>query len=313
MNIFLAGGIKKLYKSRVVLVGFGHVGRGVFDALLESPDMEVAGIVELPHLIEKIREEVRNIPIIDNDITQLGKLDVAILAINSRRVPEIAPLYLQKGINTVDAYDVHGESMIELRKDLNILAKKYGVVSIISAGWDPGSDSIIRTVLEINAPRGITYVNFGPGISMGHTVAVKAIEGIDDAISLTIPKGVGMHKRLVYVKLKKGYDLENISQKIKNDSYFINDEVYVFMANNIEDLIDMGHAVKIERKGVSGKTYNQKMEYALSINNPAATGQVMVAAARATIKQRPGCYTVLEIPPIDFLYGEKQEILTRLI
>ncbi len=302
-----------MYKLRVAIVGYGNVGRGALDAIMESPDMEIAGIVELPHLIEKTRKEVKNIAIIDSDVTELGKLDVAILAINSRDIPDIAPLYLQKGINTVDAYDVHGESLIRLRKDLDNVAKKHNAVSIISAGWDPGSDSMIRAILEINAPKGITYVNFGPGMSMGHTVAVKAIEGIDDAISLTIPKGVGMHKRLVYVKLKKGYDLENVSLGIKNDPYFIHDEVHVLEASNIRDLIDMGHSVKIERKGVSGKTHNQKMEYYLSVNNPAVTGQVLVSAARASLKQKPGCYSVLEIPLIDFLYGEIKEILARLI
>ena len=302
-----------MYKLRVAIVGYGNVGRGALDAIMESPDMEIAGIVELPHLIEKTRKEVKNIAIIDSDVTELGKLDVAILAINSRDIPDIAPLYLQKGINTVDAYDVHGESLIRLRKDLDNVAKKHNAVSIISAGWDPGSDSMIRAILEINAPKGITYVNFGPGMSMGHTVAVKAMEGIDDAISLTIPKGVGMHKRLVYVKLKKGYDLENVSLNIKNDPYFIHDEVHVLEASNIRDLIDMGHSVKIERKGVSGKTHNQKMEYSLSVNNPAVTGQVLVSAARASLKQKPGCYSVLEIPIIDFLYGEIKEILARLI
>ena len=302
-----------MHKLRVAIVGYGNVGRGALDAIMESPDMEIAGIVELPHLIEKTRKEVKNIAIIDSDVTELGKLDVAILAINSRDIPDIAPLYLQKGINTVDAYDVHGESLIRLRKDLDNVAKKHNAVSIISAGWDPGSDSMIRAILEINAPKGITYVNFGPGMSMGHTVAVKAMEGIDDAISLTIPKGVGMHKRLVYVKLKKGYDLENVSLNIKNDPYFIHDEVHVLEASNIRDLIDMGHSVKLERKGVSGKTHNQKMEYSLSVNNPAVTGQVLVSAARASLKQEPGCYSVLEIPLIDFLYGEIEEVLTRLI
>jgi len=75
----------------------------------------------------------------------------------------------------------------------------------------------------------------------------------------------------------------------------------------------MGHSVKIERKGVSGKTHNQKIEYTMSITNPAATGQVMVSAARASLKQKPGCYSLPEIPPIDFLYGNKQELLSRLI
>lgn len=302
-----------MQKHRVLIVGFGHVGRGALEAVVESPDMEVAGIVELPHVLEKIKNEVGNIPLVDNDITGLGKIDVAILAINSRRVPDTAPIYLQKGINTVDAYDIHGESLMKLRKDLDIIAKNNSAVSIISAGWDPGSNSIIRTVLEINTPKGITYVNYGPGMSMGHTVAVKAIEGIEDAISLTIPKGVGMHKRLVYVSLKQGYDLEKVSHQIKNDPYFVHDEVHIFEVSNIGDLIDMGHAVKIERKGVSGKTHNQKMEYTLSVNNPAVTGQVLVSAARASLKQNPGCYSLLEVPLIDFIYGEKEELLKRLI
>ena len=85
---------------------------------------------------------------------------------------------------------------MKVREDLDRVAKKYNAVSIISACWDPGSDSIIRVVLEIIAPKGITYINFGPGISMGHTVAVKAIEGVKDAISLTIPKGMGIHERI---------------------------------------------------------------------------------------------------------------------
>jgi len=297
-----------LQESRIAIVGFGHVGRGVLEAVQESPDMEVAGIIELPQVIKAIKGKAKNVPIVD-DIKKLGKIDVAILAIGSRGIPKIAPTYLQLGINTVDAYDIHGDSLMKVREDLDRVAKRYNAVSIISAGWDPGSDSIIRVVLEMIVPKGITYVNFGPGMSMGHTVAVKAIEGVDDAISLTIPKNIG----IVYIKLKKGYDFENVVNVIKNDPYFIHDEVHIFNVDNIKNLIDMGHSVKIERKGVSGKTHNQKIEYTMSITNPAATGQVMVSAARASLKQKPGCYSLPEIPPIDFLYGNKQELLSRLI
>jgi glyceraldehyde-3-phosphate dehydrogenase/erythrose-4-phosphate dehydrogenase len=41
-----------LQKSRIAIVGFGHVGRGALEAIQESPDMEVAGIVELPQVIK---------------------------------------------------------------------------------------------------------------------------------------------------------------------------------------------------------------------------------------------------------------------
>ena len=65
---------------------------------------------------------------------------------------------------------------MDLRRSLDAVAKAHNTVAVISAGWDPGSDSVVRALLEAMVPKGITYTNFGPGMSMGHTVAVKAIE-----------------------------------------------------------------------------------------------------------------------------------------
>ena len=87
-------------------------------------------------------------------------------------------------------------------------AKAHNAVSIISAGWDPGSDSVVRALLQAIAPKGITYTNFGPGRSMGHSVAVRAIAGVKDALSMTIPVGTGIHRRMVYVELEEGADFK---------------------------------------------------------------------------------------------------------
>ena len=51
----------------------------------------------------------------------------------------------------------------------------------------------------------------------------------------------------------------------------------------------------------------------MRINNPALTGQVLVSAARAVVKQKPGCYTMIEIPPIDFLYGDTDKLIRYLV
>ncbi len=40
----------------------------------------------------------------------LERVDVAVMTIPSRLVPKVAPSYLGKGINTVDGYDIHGDS-----------------------------------------------------------------------------------------------------------------------------------------------------------------------------------------------------------
>ncbi|AEH51379.1 diaminopimelate dehydrogenase [Pseudothermotoga thermarum] len=301
-------------KTKVLVVGCGRVGKEVVTAVQESPDMELVGIVEQPHVVNDLRKKIKDIPVVTfEQVKELGNVDVAILAIGSRLIPEVAPLYLKMGMNTVDAYDIHAEGIVRLRRNLDVVAKENKVVAVIAAGWDPGTDSIVRALMEVIAPRGITYTNFGPGMSMGHTVAVKAIEGVEDAISITIPKGMGQHKRVVYVRVKDGYEFEKVAEKILSDPYFSHDETYVYKVNDVSSLVDMGHGVKIERKGVSASAHNQRMEFTMSINNPAATAQVMVAAARASLKQKPGCYTLLEIPLIDFLCGDLEQLICRLV
>ncbi len=127
---------------------------------------------------------------------------------------KFAKTCLALGINTVDSFDIHSE-ILHLRDSLQETAKSNNAVAVVSAGWDPGgSDSVVRTLLEALAPRGITYTNFGPGMSMGgHTVAVKAIDGVKAAISMTIPAGTGVHRRMVYIELQEGYDFKTVAQK----------------------------------------------------------------------------------------------------
>ncbi len=162
-------------------------------------------------------------------------------------------------------------------------------------------------------PRGITHTNYGPGMSMGHTVVVKEIQGVKNALSITVPAGMGIHRRMVYVELQPDADFEKVEQAIKNDPYFIKDRTYVFAVDNVEKLIDVGHGVLMERKGVSGVTHNQQLKFEMKINNPALTAQVMVSAARAAMKQKPGCYTMIQVPVIDFLFGELEDFISSIV
>jgi diaminopimelate dehydrogenase len=150
-------------------------------------------------------------------------------------------------------------------------------------------------------------------MSMGHTVAAKSIAGVANALSMTIPLGTGIHRRVVYVELAPGATLEEVSKKLKADPYFSHDETHVLVVENIDAIIDMGHGVNLVRKGVSGKTDNQLFEFNMRINNPALTAQIMLSCARATFKQKPGVYTMPELPMIDLLHGDKESLLARLV
>ena len=93
----------------------------------------------------------------------------------------------------------------------------------------------------------------------------------------------------------------------------LGDDWYRFAVASVDDVRDMGHGVNLIRKGVSGKTQNQRIEFNMSINNPALTGQVLVNVARASMRQQPGCYTMIEIPVIDLLPGERADIVEHLV
>ena len=297
-------------KIRVAIVGYGNIGKYALQALIEAPDMEVAGIVRRKGA-EDLPKELEGYKVV-KDIDELGHVDVAILATPTRSVEEYAKQYLAKGINTVDSFDIHTK-IVDLRRSLDKAAKEGNAVSIISAGWDPGSDSVVRTLMESLAPKGITYTNFGPGRSMGHSVCVRSKAGVRDALSMTIPVGQGIHRRMVYVELEDGADLEEVTRAIKADPYFASDETHVFQVESVDALNDVGHGVNLVRKGVSGQTHNQLFEFNMKINNPALTAQVLVNVARASMKQQPGCYTMIEIPVIDLLPGNREEIIRHLV
>ena len=296
-------------KIRAAIVGYGNIGHFVLDALQVAPDFEIAGIVR--RRVSEVPIELSAYPVVSS-LDELKDVDVAILCTPTREVEHFAIKALEKGIRTVDSFDIHTQ-ICDLRKTLDAAAKKYNSVAIISAGWDPGADSVVRALMEACAPKGITYTNFGPGMSMGHTVAVKAISGVKAALSMTIPLGTGIHRRMVYIELEEGYTFEEVAHAIKTDDYFVHDETHVMQVESVDALKDMGHGVNMTRKGVSGKTQNQRFEFNMSINNPALTAQVLVCTARAAMLQRPGCYTLIEIPVIDLLYGDRDELVRRLV
>ena len=294
---------------RAAVVGYGNIGKYLIEAIEQSPDFEVAAVV---------RRDVANIPQslkgyrVLSSISELQNVDVALLSIPSRSVESYAKECLKLGINCVDGFDIHSE-ILQLRESLDKTAKGNNAVSIVAAGWDPGTDSVIRTLFEAMEPRGVTYTDFGPGMSMGHTVAAKTIGGVKDAISMTIPVGNGIHRRMVYIEVEDGFDFQFVAQAIKNDDYFVRDETDVFQVDDVDSLQDMEHGVMVKRKGASGNRHNQQLSFDMRINNPALTAQMLLAAARASVRQKPGAYTLIEIPLVDLLPGDMEGWIKKLV
>ena len=283
---------------KVAILGYGNIGRAAEQAITAAPDMELAGIYH------------------HNDNLDTLQADAVLLCTPTREVESFAKKLLEKGICTVDSFDIHTQ-IYPLRQSLMSVAQTNKAVSVISAGWDPGSDSVVRALLLALAPQGITYTNFGPGRSMGHTVAAKTIPGIKDALSMTIPLGTGVHRRMVYVELEEGADQVAVEALLKSDEYFAHDETHMVVVDSVAALNNVAHGVNLQRHGVSGETHNQRFEFNMQINNPALTAQVMVSCARAAVrlqqKQQYGAYTMIELPPIALLPGSEEQLIRQLV
>ena len=283
---------------KIAILGYGNIGRAAEQAIKAAPDMELAGVYH------------------HNDNLDTIQADVVLLCTPTREVEGFAQKLLAKGICTVDSFDIH-QQIYDLRQSLKAVAEAHLAVSVISAGWDPGSDSVVRALLMALAPQGITYTNFGPGRSMGHTVAAKAIPGVKDAVSMTIPVGKGVHRREVYVVLEEGAEKERVEALLKADAYFASDDTQMIVVDTLQDIDTLKHGVNIVREGVSSNVPNQHLDFNMTICNPALTAQVMVSCARAAVRMQKkgqyGAYTMIELPPIALLPGDEEQLIRHLV
>lgn len=283
---------------KVAILGYGNIGRAAEEAVKAAPDMELAGVYH------------------HNDCLDCMDADVALVCTPTREVLKFATVLAARGICTVDSFDIHGQ-IWNLRSAMDAVCKANKTVSVISAGWDPGSDSMIRAILLALAPKGLTYTNFGPGRSMGHTVAAKSKPGVKNALSMTIPLGTGIHRRMVYIELEQGADFKTVEAAILADDYFAHDETHVIAVESVDALNNVAHGVNLVRNGVSGETHNQRFEFNMTINNPALTGQVMVSCARAAMRLKErgeyGAKTMIELAPIDLLAGDTESLVKALV
>ncbi|NPV86101.1 MAG: diaminopimelate dehydrogenase [Anaerolineae bacterium] len=299
-------------KLKVVVIGYGHIGSFAARAVLLAPDMELCGVVATPRSLEKVRQALPQVPVTTDVFALPEKPEAAILAVPTRTVEELAPKLLEAGIHTVDCFDMHGDPFLHLRESLQAAAVKGKVAAIMGSGVDPGVSTIVRALFEIWAPTGMSYVSYGPGMSMGHTVAAKSYDGVKDALSITRPGDPGCHKRDLYLVLQPGADRAAVKSAILADPYFSHDDVRVFFVDDVTPMVDMGHRIHIFRKGGSSGVDNQILTFETTFHNPASTAQVMAASARACTRLAPGAYTMFEVPPIAFLAGDTETLIKRI-
>uniref|UniRef100_A0A7C6AG98 Meso-diaminopimelate D-dehydrogenase n=1 Tax=candidate division WOR-3 bacterium TaxID=2052148 RepID=A0A7C6AG98_UNCW3 len=336
-------------KIKVAIIGYGNLGKGVKLALEKNPDMELVEIItRRPDTVKKIVDDV---PVFSFEKFEVIA-DVAILCGGSKedifgtsnnkeldRVRITDPyahgqgLYFAQFFNTVDSFDTH-RRIFDYYHQIAKVAQLNRHTSIISAGWDPGTFSLERVLADSFVPEARIYTFWGPGVSQGHSDAVRQIPGVLDARSYTVPikksvemvrKGENpdlkpgmMHKRVVYVVIHKDADKKDIEKKIKEmPNYFADyNTKVIFVSERVLNKRhkEFPHCGSVILSGKTGKDNKAMIEYrCIWDSNPEATASILIACARACYRlnkeKRYGAFTMLEIPPNYYSIHSLEEIL----
>ncbi|KWX87536.1 cytochrome C2 [Paenibacillus riograndensis] len=319
---------------KVGIAGYGNLGRGVHQAIAQNPDMELVAIFtrrDPQQLQTPAGVHFEHISAADQYI---GRIDVMILCGGSATdLPEQTP-QLAAMFNTVDSFDTHAK-IPEFFQSVNQAAFGGGRLSVISTGWDPGLFSMNRLLMEAVLPEGQEYTFWGPGVSQGHSDAIRRVPGVKAGVQYTVPvqaviDGIRAgdtpkletrqkHRRECFVVAQEDADREQIREAIVNmPNYFADyDTTVTFITQEqlAAEHSGMPHGGFVIRSGVSGNGSKQIAEFGLKLeSNPEFTASVLVAYARAAFRlsqegQR-GAKTVFDIP-LGYLSPKSADELRR--
>ena len=324
---------------KIAIYGYGNLGRGVECAVKYHTDCELVGVFTRrpPETVKT----VTGVPVYHSDtiLEYKDKIDVLILCGGSATdLPEMTPA-LAKHFNVVDSFDTHAK-IPEHFENVDSSAKRSQHTALISAGWDPGLFSILRTYSSAVLPNGKDYTFWGRGVSQGHSDAIRRIEGVVDARQYTVPVEAALasvragdnpelstrekHKRECYVVAADGADKARIENEIKTmPNYFADYDTtvtFVTMDELKRDHKGLPHGGSVIRSGATGFDGENKhtVEFNLKLDsNPEFTASVLVAYARAVYKMYSrgayGCKTVLDVCPADLSAMDSAELRAHLL
>ena len=327
-------------KTRIGIMGYGNLGRGVELAVNAAPDMVLTAVFT--------RRDPQSVKILTDGVPVLSaeeapewteKIDVLVLCGGSATdLPEQTPYYA-KLFNVIDSFDTHAR-IPEHFAAVDAAARSAGKTAMISVGWDPGMFSLNRVYANAILPDGKDYTFWGKGISQGHSDAIRRIKGVKNAKQYTIPIESALeavrsgenpelttrekHTRECFVVAEEGADLQRIEQEIVNmPNYFSDYDTTVHFISEEELLRDhagMAHGGFVFRTGSTGANGEHKhvIEYSLKLDsNPEFTTSVLTACARALKRMydegQRGCKTILDVPPAYLSDKSGEELRAHLL
>ncbi|MBN2605681.1 MAG: NADP-binding protein [Bacilli bacterium] len=223
---------------KVVIWGFGAMGKGMADMLLTKKGVEIAGVCDLhPDLVGKSIFNVlegeqgkhKEVLVSDNieSLLDNSKCDIVLLATDSytkKAFPKMK-MILEKGINVIStaeemAYPKAQEPL--LAKELDKIAKENGV-TVLGTGINPGFimdllvialSGVMSDVKHIEANRVNSLSPFGPAVMEEQGVGIKVSEFKSGVENHTLAGHVGFAESVNMIADAIGVKLDRFEQQM---------------------------------------------------------------------------------------------------
>lgn len=326
--------------TRIGILGYGNLGRGVECAIRQNPDMELAAVFtrRAPETVSILTKGVAVCPVADAADWK-DKIDVMILCGGSATDLPAQTAEYAKHFHVVDSFDTHARIPEHFAK-VDEAAKQSGHIAVISAGWDPGMFSLNRLYAGAILPEGKDYTFWGKGVSQGHSDAIRRVPGVKNAKQYTVPVQGALdavragenpeltarqkHTRECFVVLEEGADAAKVEEEIKTmPNYFADYDTTVHFISEEELLANhsgIPHGGFVIRSGVTGweKENKHVIEYRLKLDsNPEFTSSVLIVCARAAgrlaAEGKVGCKTLFDIAPAYLSAKSGEELRASLL
>lgn len=308
--------------KQVAICGYGNLGRGAAAAVEATADLALYGVFTRrdPAALSDLP---RGVPAYaaEGIAAHRGRIDVLLLCGGSADDLPMQTPRLARDFHVVDSCDTHARLPAHFAA-VDAAAKAGGRLALIAAGWDPGLFSLMRLYAEAILPQGRTYTFWGAGVSEGHSAAVRRIAGVRDARVYTLPQFDAltavragktpsltpreMHRRVCYVVPADDADRAAITRTVcEMPLYFAAQETevrFITAAEMAREHAALPHGGSVLRNGSCDG--DCRLDFSLRMaSNPALTGSVLAAAARAVCRAAArggvGCRTLLDMRPSD--------------
>lgn len=322
--------------TNIAIYGYGNLGHAAEKAVLNAPDCALAGIYSRRGAAAGKTQQGAPVRAAGELFTRRG-IDVVLNCGGSAKdLPVTTPL-LARNFCVVDSFDTH-PAIPQHFAAVSRAAAEGGTLCLVCAGWDPGLFSLARMLTGAFMPRAALSTFWGPGVSQGHSDALRRLPGVADARQYTVPVPQAVenarsglppvpaqqcHRRVCYIVAEPSADHAEIERRIRSmPDYFsgYQTEIHFISQNMLAEehcFFPHGGSVIAVQKG-SSAAENLYAELKLVLgSNPDFTAGILAACARAVhrlyLRGERGCRTLPEIAPVWFCPQEAEVMRGTLL